>query len=48
MMCFTDLLAKQYLKGETPLKTAAHQVWLQKNEKCHEPFLVLFGLKNDL
>lgn len=47
MMCFTDLLAKQFtLKGESPLKTAA-QVWLQKSEKCHEPLLALSGLKND-
>ena len=48
MMCFTDLLAKQFtLKGEAPLKTAARRVWLQKRENCHEPLLALSGLKND-
>lgn len=48
MLYFTDcwLSSLITLKGETPLKIAAYQVWLQKNEKCHETFLSLSGLRH--
>lgn len=49
-ICFTGLLAKQFNYpgvGGGPLKTATHRVWLQMNEKCHEFFLALSGLKRD-